>query len=124
MIRAVHVDRRELLAILAGGFVGALARAELGVAIADHAGSWPWATLVVNVAAAIALGAVAARWASGEVPRALLGTGFCGALTTFSTMQVELLAMLDRGRLGLAAAYATVSVVAGLIGVCLSGASK
>ncbi len=49
MIRAVHVDRRELLAILAGGFVGALARAEIGVAIADGSGAWPWATLLVNV---------------------------------------------------------------------------
>jgi fluoride exporter len=124
MIRVVRVDRRELLAILAGGFVGALARAELGVAITDPVGSWPWATLLVNVAGAIVLGFVAARWASGEVPRALLGTGFCGALTTFSTMQVELLQMFDRGRVGLAVVYATVSVVAGVIGVCLAGTSK
>ena len=44
MIRAVHVDRRELLAILVGGFVGALARAEIGVAIAHGSGDWPWPT--------------------------------------------------------------------------------
>ncbi len=111
------LNRREALAILAGGFAGALARAEIGVALSHDTGSWPWATLLVNVAGALVLGFVAARWASGEIPRALWGTGFCGALTTFSTMQVELLQMLDRGRVGLALAYAAVSVVAGLVAV-------
>ena len=45
--------------------------------------------------------------------RPLLGTGFCGAFTTFSTMQVELLKMLDANRYGLAAGYAAASVVLG-----------
>jgi CrcB protein len=49
--------------------------------------------------------------------RPFLGTGFCGALTTFSTMQVELLEMLDAGRLGLAVAYSSVSIAAGFAGV-------
>jgi fluoride exporter len=112
MIRAVHVDRRELLAILVGGFAGALARAELAVAWPPHPGSWPWATLLVNVVGALILGYVVAalpRW------RPLLGIGFCGALTTFSTMQVELLSMLDRGRIALALGYAGAAVAAGLL---------
>ena len=45
--------------------------------------------------------------------RPLLGTGFCGAFTTFSTMQVELLTMLDAHRYGLAIAYAASSVILG-----------
>jgi CrcB protein len=49
--------------------------------------------------------------------RPLLGTGLCGALTTFSTMQLELLRMLDGDRIGLALAYAVVSVASGFLAV-------
>ena len=52
--------------------------------------------------------------------RPLLGTGLCGALTTFSTMQLELLQMLDRGAWGLALAYAGASVAAGFLAVALA----
>ena len=49
--------------------------------------------------------------------RAFLGTGVCAALTTFATLQLELLGMLDAGRAGLAAGYAAASVAAGLVAV-------
>ena len=51
--------------------------------------------------------------------RPLLGTGFCGAFTTFSTVQVDLLAMLDAHRYGLATAYAAASIVLGYAAVHL-----
>jgi CrcB protein len=54
--------------------------------------------------------------------RPLLGTGFCGAYTTFSTMQVEILMMLDQHRYGLAVAYALVSVTAGYIAILMGTA--
>ena len=101
---------RELRAVFIGGVVGALARAWVTEALAHDPGRWPWATLVVNVAGAFVLGAVAAR----GFRRALIGQGFCGALTTFSTFQLELLQMLDRGRTGLALAYAAASLALGL----------
>ena len=101
---------RGLTAVFIGGVAGALARAGVADALAHDPGGWPWATLVVNVAGAFVLGWVAAR----NYRRALLGQGFCGALTTFSTFQLELLQMLDRDRLGLAAAYAAVSLALGL----------
>ena len=101
---------RELTAVFMGGVAGALARAGVADALAHDPGRWPWATLIVNVAGAFVLGAVAAR--RSRIP--LLGQGFCGALTTFSAFQLELLHMLDAGRTGLALAYAAVSLALGL----------
>ncbi len=120
----MRVDRRELAAIFAGGFAGAVARAELNVALPHTPGSWPWATFLVNVAGALMLGYLATRMQerlpSSAHRRPLLETGFCGALTTFAAMQLELLLMLDDGRIGLAAAYGGLSVVAGFVGVALA----
>jgi CrcB protein len=117
-------DRRELAAIFAGGFVGAVARAELAQALPFHPGSWPWATFAVNLAGAFALGYLTTRLQErlpvSAYRRPLLGTGLCGALTTFSTMQVEILRMLDGGRVGLAVAYSLASIVRGFLLVALA----
>ena len=83
-------------------------------------GQWPWATFLVNVAGAFVLGLVIARGVRGY-RRELLGAGFCGALTTFSTLQLELLGMLDAGRVALALAYAGASIAAGLAATALAG---
>jgi CrcB protein len=118
-------DRYELVAVFVGGIVGAIVRAEVAEAIVVAPGSWPWATLIVNLAGAFVLGGVVevTRRQTASLPaiawRALIGTGFCGALTTFSTMQLELLRMLDRGDAALAAAYAATSITGGLAMVWL-----
>ncbi|WP_354698306.1 Putative fluoride ion transporter CrcB [Paraconexibacter sp. AEG42_29] len=134
--------------MFAGGVVGALARASLAEHWGHGGGDWPWATFLVNVVGAFVLGAVAVRFARGVpgdarpqagsmchhlppadvvahrvtpgVPRALLGTGFCGALTTFSTLQLELVSMLRDGHTGLAAGYGAASLAAGLA-ACWAG---
>ncbi len=120
----MRADRATLAAIFAGGFCGAVVRALVGEALPYESGHWPWATLLVNVAGALLLGWVITRVEDGREPFAhagrLLGTGFCAALTTFSTLQLELLLMLDDARYALAAAYALVSVVAGLGAVALT----
>jgi CrcB protein len=120
----VDLDRRELAAIFAGGFVGAVARAELAEALLTRPGTWPWATFIVNIVGALALGYFTTRLQErlplSAYRRPLLGTGLCGGLTTFSTMQVELLTMLDHGDAGLALAYALVSVAAGFLAVALA----
>src|SRR5919199_2485768 len=117
----MRVDRRELAAVFAGGCAGALARAGLLEALPHGAGEWPWATFAVNIAGAFALGYFTTRLQErlplSAYRRPLLGTGLCGGLTTFSTMQVELLRMLDANDLGLAVAYALVSVLAGFAAV-------
>jgi CrcB protein len=115
----MRVDRRELAAIFIGGVLGALARFGLVEALPPHPGSWPWATFVANVAGAFALGYLTTRLQErlplSAYRRPFAGTGVCGALTTFSTVQVELLDMLDGGSGRLAAAYAAASLVAGTL---------
>src|SRR5678815_1387609 len=100
---------RELAAIFAGGFLGALARVLLLQLAPVTPGSWPWATLVANVAGTLLLGYFVTRLQErlpvSAYRRPLLGTGLCGALTTFSTMQLEVLRMLGADRAGLAVAY-------------------
>jgi fluoride exporter len=119
-------DRRELAAIFVGGFAGAVARAELATVLPVDPANWPWATFVANVVGAFLLGWVVTRLADRVPPlayhRPLLTTGFCGTLTTFSTLQLELLRMLDAGRLPLAAAYALASIVGGLLALRVGSA--
>jgi fluoride exporter len=113
-----------LAAIFAGGFVGATARALVAEALPHDSGQFPWGTFAVNVAGAFALGYFTTRLHErlpvSAYRRPLLGTGFCGALTTFSTMQLELLEMLDDRHLGLAVVYALASVCAGFLAVAFA----
>ena len=110
-----------LAAIFAGGFIGAVARAALVELLPYAPPQWPWATFAVNVAGAFLLGVFVTRLQErlplSAYRRPFLATGVCGALTTFSTMQLELLEMLDGGHVGLAAGYATASVFAGFAAV-------
>lgn len=116
-----ELDRGLVAAIFAGGFVGALIRAGLAEALASDPPSWPWATFVVNIVGAFLLGYFGTRLQErlplSAYKRPFLGTGICGALTTFSTMQVELLGMLEAGETALAAGYATVSIAFGFVAV-------
>ena len=114
-------DRRELAAIFAGGVIGALVRLGLVEALPSTPGQWPWATFVANVVGALALGYFTTRLQErlplSAYRRPFLGTGLCGALTTFSTLQLELLQMLDHGDGGLAAGYAAASLTAGFVAI-------
>lgn len=117
-VRRPQHDPRELAAIFAGGALGALARTALSEAIPHRAGAWPWATFAVNIAGAALLAWVVTllneRLPPSRYRRPLLGTGLCGALTTFSTLQLELLSLLDDGHVALAAGYVLASLAAGL----------
>jgi CrcB protein len=111
------IDRRELGAIFIGGALGALLRGGLAEAFPAGAADWPWATFLVNVGGAALLGYWFTALPRTSYRRPLLTTGFCGALTTFSTVQLELVEMIDAGRVGLACLYLAASLAAGLAGV-------
>ena len=113
-----------MFAVFCGGGLGTLARAGLAELVAHDPGRWPWATLITNVVAAGLLGYVIARL-EADPPHAvwarpLFGPGLCGGLSTFSTLQLELLQMLDAGHVGLALGYAATSVAAGLVALTLT----
>jgi fluoride exporter len=120
----MRTDSREIAAIFVGGFVGAVARAEVDTQLASGGAHWPWATFIVNIGGAFLLGWFVTRLQErlplSAYRRPFLGTGLCGALTTFSTMQLELLRMLDAGRIALALAYTGASVAAGFLAVALA----
>ncbi|ABM12769.1 fluoride efflux transporter CrcB [Mycolicibacterium vanbaalenii] len=114
-------DRRELAAVFAGGALGTLARAGFEELAAPDPGRWPWPTFTVNIVGALLLGVFVTRLLErlpvSSYRRPFLGTGLCGGLTTFSTMQVETLKMVEHGHYGLAAGYTAGSIGAGLAAV-------
>jgi CrcB protein len=108
--------RISLLAVIgAGGAIGAAARYGTALAIPPRSGAFPVATFLVNIVGAVILGAVAALPAgwlpAHELTRPGIGTGFCGGLTTFSTMSLEIYQRLPGAR-SVALAYAAASLIA------------
>src|SRR5258708_20058046 len=102
-------DYRELAAVFAGGALGTVARTGLSLLVAADPGRWPWSTFTVNIVGAFLAGYFTTRLLErlplSSYRRPVLGTGLCGGLTTFSTMQVETLKMLQHGHWRLAGAY-------------------
>jgi CrcB protein len=124
MLPKMRTDPREIAAIFVGGMIGALARGFLSEFWVVEAGAWPWATFAVNIVGAFLLGyfvtQMRERLSVSTYGRPFIGTGVCGALTTFSAMQLELLDMIELGEYGLAVAYSGASVALGLLAVALS----
>ncbi len=117
-------DYRELAAVFVGGALGTVIRTALSLLVAADPARWPWPTFAVNIVGAFLLGYFTTRLLErlplSSYRRPLLGTGVCGGLTTFSTMQVETLRMLEHHHYGLAVEYTCASVVLGLLAVHLA----
>jgi len=102
------------LLVALGAAIGAPARYLTDRAVRARLGDgFPWGTLVVNVAGSLLLGFLIGLPATATWT-ALLGTGFCGALTTYSTFSWETLTLARAGHRGLALANVLLSVAAGL----------
>ncbi|MFF5174617.1 fluoride efflux transporter CrcB [Micromonospora sp. NPDC000089] len=111
-----------VLLIALGAAVGAPLRYLTDrVVQARHDSPLPWGTLSVNVAGSLLLGVLVAVPA-GPAVTALLGTGFCGALTTWSTFGYETVRLARDGRRTVALVNVLVSVAAGL-GAAVLGAA-
>jgi fluoride exporter len=117
-MRLTPFQRRKLVAIYAGGVTGALLRVGLAQAAPVGAGGWPWATFAVNMVGALLLGYFFALFRDHpeeSLHHPFLGTGICGTLTTFSTLQLELFELVDADRLGLAAGYCAATLLLGYL---------
>lgn len=86
-----------------------------------RAGAFPYGTLTVNILGSLAMGLLAGWLArtgtQGESTRLLLGVGILGGFTTFSAMSLDVATLIERGQIGTAALYMTLSLVVGIGGL-------
>lgn len=97
--------------------MGALLRAGLSESLPHGPTGWPWGTFVANLAGTAILACLFFHLHRGLPAdarrRRLFEPGLCGALTTFSTFQLELLRLLDEGAVGTGLGYAAASICLG-----------
>ena len=106
------------LLVILGAAVGAPLRyATDKVVQARHDTGFPWGTFTVNVVGSFVLGVVVAGAPPAVV--ALVGTGFCGALTTYSTFGYETVRLAEEGETATATTYVLGSLVVGLLAAAL-----
>ncbi|MFD0905405.1 fluoride efflux transporter CrcB [Actinomadura sediminis] len=109
------------LFVVAGGMAGAPLRYLVDRAVRARTGpAFPWGTFAANILGCLVLGVLtgaAVQGAAAEPVRLLVGTGLCGALTTYSTLSYETVRLAESGARLLAAANAAVTVAAGLAAV-------
>ncbi len=110
-----------LVVIALGGAAGTLSRVELTRLIPPTVNGFPWPTFAANLIGAFVLGLVIVlvldRLPPSRYVRPLIGTGFCGGLTTFSTLVLEIDLLVKAGRLPLALGYLAATLVAGMAAV-------
>ena len=110
-----------------GCAIGGVMRFVLGRGVNSQpwAVGFPWGTLIINVLGSIILGVVAEFYLERETSSLrmeiylLLGTGFCGGFTTFSTFSLEMLNLIKQGSFLVSLGYGLISVGLSLLGVFL-----
>lgn len=113
------IDPRVVAVVVVGGFIGGLARYELVTAWKASATDFPWSTFAVNTVGAFLLALLVIVTTDVLVDstylRPLLGTGFCGAFTTFSSVAVAVDELAAHGHTAAAVGYAVASLAAGAV---------
>ncbi|TRD10785.1 fluoride efflux transporter CrcB [Erythrobacter insulae] len=113
------------LFVALGGATGSVARYFLGRSLTSvmGEGSYPWAILGINTLGSLAMGLVFGWFASHgggtETQRLLFAVGLLGGFTTFSAFSLEIILMIQRGALGMAALFIAASVIAGVAALYL-----
>ncbi len=109
----------NLLIVMLGGAIGAgLRHLAGGLALARLGPGFPWGTLAVNLSGGLAMGLLAGwlvRYGGTEASRLFLAVGVLGGFTTFSAFSLETFLMIERGQLGLGAAYVSASVIGSVL---------
>jgi len=116
---------KMILAIAAGGAIGALARHYVTHFIVSMLGfGFPWGIFVVNVVGSFLMGCLietaAFAWSPSLEMRAFLMVGVLGAFTTFSTFSMDVVLMVERGQMLAAAAYILLSVTCAIAALFLA----
>lgn len=124
--RPLHARPLLWAVVAAGGALGTAVRDRVAAALPHGDDGWPLATLLVNLAGCVLLGVLLEGLARAgpdagrrQLVRLAGGTGLCGGLTTYSTLALEVVLLVRRGSWPLAAGYALVSVLAGLVAVAV-----
>lgn len=124
--------KHPIVLLMFGGGLGTNARYWLGKLIGKFQGGevlFPWATFIINISGSMILGFLAATYLyrkdiephpGRDLWYLLLGTGFCGGFTTFSTFSLETYQLIREGKTWMAALYVLGSVTGGLVGVWLA----
>lgn len=118
---AAPVDLAVLATIALGGVIGSLGRYAVGVGLPHEPGAFPWATLVVNVSGAFAMGLLVAylvdRPGVHRLARPFVGVGVLGGWTTFSALAVDVVQLGADDHVQAALAYVAATFLVGTLAV-------
>lgn len=124
--RPIHTDSSHMAVVAFGAFFGTYARYELGILVPAGTNDWPLTTMLINISGAFLLGLLLQsllRQGSDEggrrIMRLLIGTGFLGAFTTYSSLATSVALLAQHHEMTIALLYALSSVLLGIIACAL-----
>lgn len=124
--RLPHTDGAHIFVVAFGGFFGTLTRYELGLLLPVEKNAWPLMTFAINIVGAFLLGLLLESLArrghdegNRRVVRLLLGTGFLGAFTTYSSLAAAVATQWRGGEMLLGVVYGFTSLLFGVLAAML-----